>query len=541
MRLSLHIYAAIFFLAVSAYMAPGRMSGMSLQSVPQLDSTVTASLEARLNEYFAALEREPAEVKFRESDFIIGTCRDSLVRQAVTILTYRHFITSKVMGDDAVAIHIYDRWIAGGKVMFRNEADRWAAEFFAETNRRSLIGQRAPEIVLYSPAGDPVTVFGDNGEDSDGLYSVMYFYDTDCAKCRIESIMLRNALENDGYEINLFAIYTGRDPDSWKRYRENDLDIDSPSVHISHLWDPDMTSDMTLKYGIIETPRMFLVTPDDMIAGRNLDTGALERLLSIYLGQEEFEYGSDEAMEMYRRTFRSAEDTMDCNAVSRVAEHIARSTLERGDTSLYRQMAGDLLYYISSQRKESYKCGTVDFIDRYILSRSDIWNRPSDTLETVGLARLMKNLSMLCPAGLRPDPLDIPVTIITRGKDRQTGKDARRRRTEADISRLKNALVIFHTEGCPVCKAEIAAADSLVAGHGRLAAEFPAIKDGRRIRIRKAVLIDMDEIWNTAPELAATIMQRFDLSSLPFTFLVDGEGRVARKYISLIKPAATEQ
>ena len=472
---------------------------------------------------------------------IICICTVSFVRQAVTILTYRHFITSKVMGDDAVAIHIYDRWIAGGKVMFRNEADRWAAEFFAETNRRSLIGQRAPEIVLYSPAGDPVTVFGDNGEDSDGLYSVMYFYDTDCAKCRIESIMLRNALENDGYEINLFAIYTGRDPDSWKRYRENDLDIDSPSVHISHLWDPDMTSDMTLKYGIIETPRMFLVTPDDMIAGRNLDTGALERLLSIYLGQEEFEYGSDEAMEMYRRTFQSAEDTMDCNAVSRVAEHIARSTLERGDTSLYRQMTGDLLYYISSQRKESYKCGTVDFIDRYILSRSDIWNRPSDTLETVGLARLMKNLSMLCPAGLRPDPLDIPVTIITRGKDRQTGKDARRRRTEADISRLKNALVIFHTEGCPVCKAEIAAADSLVAGHGRLAAEFPAIKDGRRIRIRKAVLIDMDEIWNTAPELAETIMQRFDLSSLPFTFLVDGEGRVARKYISLIKPAATEQ
>ena len=81
----------------------------------------------------------------------------------------------------------------------------------------------------------------------------------------------------------------------------------------------------------------------------------------------------------------------------------------------------------------------------------------------------------------------------------------------------------------------MAAADSAVSCRRRIAASSPDQESADSILIRKAVLIDMDEVWNTWPELAERLMQNFDLSALPFTVLTDDKGYVRRKYISLIQ------
>ena len=609
------------------------------------DSTAMAAIRNKLEEYFAALERETADTKCREADFIIGICTDSLTRQAVTILTYSHFLNSPVMGDEAVAIHVFDRWISDGPVKMYSDADYFSARLFAETNRNSLIGCKAPALGLHSPDGIPTVIFGngvenlsgdmtsdsttfkvepednphperaknpdtghqyraDAGHDSPvgnmpsdtaearaeedgnvcpgensstqsrqanrraepGLYSILYFYDTGCAKCKVESILLRNLLGDGRFHVNLFAIYTGTDAERWKGYREHDLDIDTPQVNVIHLWDPDMTSDMAVKYGVIRTPAIFLTAPDSTIAGRRLDVPALENLLDIKTGQKELEYGSDEAMRLFEKTFSNmkAAGKTDCNAVARVAEHIYGRTLTAKDTVLYRQMTGDLLYFLTNRREEKYKCGTAAFLDRYILTRPDIWNTSDDTLKIVSLARMLKGLDSLCTIGQKMADITVPATVRRRSGDGIVSRQGRVR-----LSRLKNTAVIFHTEGCPVCKAETEAADTLLLRKGRISAltggcgfpdapertylrtygrlrqhtgtrDIPAPagvrerKNGRSIRIRKTVLIDMDGIWNTSPALAEEIMRSFDLSSLPFILVTDSEARVYRKYVSLL-------
>ena len=566
MTASSFITAALLFLAafpdkVSGTCTPGRIPGQDTVSVRNLggtngpesatgrnrkgtdglrsaavrnqegpDSTTVKVLEDRLQEYFAALEREPASVKCEEADFIIGTCTDSLVRQAVTILTYKHFLDSPVMGDDAVAIHIFDRWIEEGPVKMKNEADYWAAGFHARINRQSLIGCKAPEITLYSPSGTPVTVFGENLENRDRHYGILYFYDTDCARCKVESIMLTNMLENDGFDAVLYAVYTGKDSEKWERYRERDLKIGSSGIRTVHLWDPDMKSGMEMKYGIIRTPRLFLVAPSGKIIGRNLDTPALERLLTDALKVRETEYGNEESARMYRETFRAIEDTMGCEGVGRIAGYIERRTLERKDTALYRQMTGDLLYYLTNQRKENYKCGISGFADRFILSRPDIWNTADDSLKVIGLARFMTSLDALCPVGKGLPSLKIPATV------KSGHNPVKEKKTQVELKRQKNSVILFHTEGCPVCRAEIAAADSLLECRGTIPGHVGSGKSDEG-RIRKAVLVDMDEIWNIHPELAEKLMQGFDLSSLPFILVTDGKGKVSRKYISLLPPA----
>ena len=123
-------YLCALFFAVSAFAQGGE------------------ALSAKLGEYLASLERETLEVKEEECDFLISTCKDSLIRQEVALRIYDHYFGSKVMGDESVAIYIYDKWFAPGKVSFKTPLDGMNAKIFADFNRSSLIGKQAPEIVL---------------------------------------------------------------------------------------------------------------------------------------------------------------------------------------------------------------------------------------------------------------------------------------------------------------------------------------------------------------------------------------------------------
>jgi len=493
------------------------------------DSTAAAALRSKLKEYLTALGREPRNIKCSEADFIIEACNDSAVRQETAVAVYRHFLDSKIMGDEAVAIHVYDHWFADGKVKMDSEADLWAAKLFATVNRQSLIGCRAPELQLEKTGGGRSAIFG-KGFKGNGRYTILYFYDTECPKCRIESILLRNILENDNLKVNLYAIYAGKDKEKWENYIGEQLEINAPDTEITHFWNPDDESGMDLKYGIIQTPRIFLVAPDGTIIGRGLDVYSLEQMLTGLLAPQEIEYGSDEAMEMFRKAFAPIEKGMGCEGLSLMADHISDSVLDVRDTLLYKQMIGDLLYFVSGQRGENYKCGTTKFIDKYILDRSDIWNTGEDSLKVVGLASLMKDMAELAPVGQKLPDIKIPATkVVRKGKaayesagssvrsaDFSKGSRLRQKYGKFSLAKTKDAVIIFHTEGCKVCEAEISAAYSLLESGG----------------IGKLMLIDMDEIFSDSPDLAGTLMETFDLSSLPFILTTDHKSLIVRKYIS---------
>ena len=80
--------------------------------------------------------------------------------------------------------------------------------------------------------------------------------------------------------------------------------------------------------------------------------------------------------------------------------------------------------------------------------------------------------------------------------------------------RRKGGYIVFHTEGCPVCKAELSAADSL----------------GLR-----TLDVNVDEIMVTNPALAKSLLDTFDLSSMPLILQVGRHGIILRRYLSFIQ------
>ena len=122
------------------------------------------------------------------------------------------------------------------------------------------------------------------------------------------------------YPVDLYAFYVGNDYDAWARYASGRMDVSS-AVHV---WDPQVDSDFQRKYGVLQTPRMFLVRPDGTIVGRGLDSQALGQMLNILFSEKKLEYGSDEAFALFDSMFSGSPVTRD--DVAGVADDIAAAT-----------------------------------------------------------------------------------------------------------------------------------------------------------------------------------------------------------------------
>lgn len=532
----------------------------------QVDSTRLAELDKRLDKYFQILEPENVDVKSRECDLLIDSAKDSLLRQHIALKAYEHYLNSTLMGDEGVAVHLTDTWFASGRVSMGGEEVLFNARIFADFNRQSLLGKPASSFAMESFEGDSV-LFGGRSD----RYRVLLFYDTDCAKCKLELMRLRPLLDSRDWPVDLYAVYTGCDKESWGRWLSERMNINAPRTRIFNLWDPEIKSDYQMKYGVLQTPRMFLVDRSGTIIGRGMDTGALDRLLGIVLSREDYEYGGSASAVLMDKLFMSYEDSArsvplserpSADRILSIAKTLEDRTLAQGDTIFFKHLEGDLLYWLTSRRDELSKEGALPFINEYILSRPGIWNTQDDTLKVVGLARMMKDLLSRTPVGSKlPKAKDlIPKSSSAESQsnttvwpDRIQEQDEVNNRNQAsdrsleqvDVSdkahgdhtliqprndanalflrdwtrkwnrlRRKGGYIVFHTEGCPVCKAELSAADSL----------------GLR-----TLDVNVDEIMVTNPALAKSLLDTFDLSSMPLILQVGRHGIILRRYLSFIQ------
>ena len=473
----------------------------------QLDSLKRASLDAKLEEYVAAIEPAGPDAQMEECDFLIESCSDSLVKQYVALRLYDHYLSSKVMGAESVAIHILDRWFFTGEVKMPNDVDLLNARVYADFNRSSLLGAQAPRLDVRNMAGEGVTLY----DVPSKRYSVLYFYDTGCARCKIETIKLRSLLETEEYPIDLYAFYTGDNEDAWREYVGERFVLDAEGVNVVHLWDPEIDSDFQRKYGVLQTPKMFLIRPDGRIAVRELDADALGQILSSLFADVKLTYGGKEAMDLFARMFQGGPSSPE--EVQGVSDMIAGATLEKGDTLMFRQLAGDLLYYLASETGRGAKEGLAYHIDKYILDDTgDVWMTTDDTLKVVGYAQIVDDLLSKAAPGTRIKRVKVPGVLLTKSGEKEKVKDL------AKIG-AKNNIVIFHTDGCNICKAEIAAARALV-------------KADRRSRV---FLVNIDQVLADNPSLAAKLFDSFDLSSLPYILFTDKKGIIQSRYETLQK------
>lgn len=485
------------------------------------DSLQTAALDSKLAEYFRAMEREDLEVQKQECDFIIGSAEDPDLRGVIAEKVYDHYMASLRMGAEGVAVHVYDKWFAGGALKMNDDLKQLDARIYADFNRSSLLGCKAPDLKMQTMQGDSLTVF----PSVDRRYKILYFYDTDCVKCKAQTILLRNLMNVSDYPVDFFAIYVGDNRQQWEKYVTDHLVISGQSVRAFHLWDAQLNSDFQRKYGVLQTPRLFLVTPDGVISGRGLDAESLATLLEQTASSKPLTYGTELSAQLFDTVFGGSDSRPSVDDVVAVADHIAASTIEKTDTTLYRQMTGDLMYYLAAKTGEGYKEGLNHLIDKYILSQPKIWRTPDDSLKVVGMARVLYDLLSKGEPGSQMPALKVKGEL-------QTWK--KRKVVELNLDKLDydRNIVIFYTEGCSNCDAQKKAARELLSQAKDRNLPVHERKSLKKISI---FLVNVDKILTENSELAGQLFNAFDMSVLPFLIEIDSSGKILRRYFSLLE------
>jgi len=256
-----------------------RAAGAAATESP--DSLAFARLDSMLERYTAAIEKEGVDVKNAECDFLISSVQDSLTTQHIAIWLYEHYKDSPLMGDEAVAIHIYDDWFKSGTVAMRSDMERFDADLFATFNRSTLLGLKAPEVTLLSPCGRKMKI------PQEGSYSILYFFDTNCGKCQLETKLLPEVLKKITFPTRFYAVYCGQDKKAWRKFRRS-FKVRNRNLGIVHAWDPEMDSDYLRLYGVISTPKLYFTDTDGEILGRRLEIESLDEIIHYicdYYGQ----------------------------------------------------------------------------------------------------------------------------------------------------------------------------------------------------------------------------------------------------------------
>ena len=459
-------------------------------------------LGAKLEEYFTALAGENPTVQSAECDFIIESCKDSLVRQYVALKVYNHYLSSRIMGDDAVAVHVAEKWFLSGKVAMASDEDLLNAQIFTEFNKSSLIGSQAPSVSLTGVDGASVSV------PAAGSYNVLYFYDTSCTTCRLETTRLAELAASGKYEMTVYAIYVGADAAAWEKYRAN-------LPEAVHLWDPSADAEWQRAYGVLKTPAMFLIGPDGKILGRGLDTPALRILLNQAYSADSSVYGDSGQLARYGQLFSVYGDTLSVNHILNVADYLAERTFGEGDIDAFKQVTGDLLYYLSNQRSEVYHDAVVPFVKKYITGLPDVWTGADDKAQVVSLGEMMADLTSRTPVGSVIPSITVPAVLRQKPCLFRKGS----KEGEFNLSSLKGkpGYIVFYTRGCSLCEETLAAVDKLVASNYNA----------------KVLLIDMDGVLIDNPTLGTQLLDTFDLAGMPFILQVDKKGVIQHRYVTL--------
>ena len=198
--------------------------------------------------------------------------------------------------------------------------------------------------------------------------------------------------------------------------------------------------------------------------------------------------------------------TADINGVSdRIAARTAASP------SAFKEAVGDLFYYLSIMPEGCYKEACKYLIDKYILSRQDVWDTPSDSLKIIGYARTMSDLLSRAMPG-SPVP-DVEVSgVQAHGRSAENGMWKQRRQKTWQLSRLRrDTYIMFYDEECSSCQDNIASAERLMSAD-------------RKMRV---LFVKMQ------PEEA--LLDSFDLTSLPYIIRVDKNGIITARYVDFTR------
>lgn len=442
-------------------------------------------------------------------------------------MAYQYYRSSKIMGYDEIAIYIADNYFLNRKCNLHDK-QYFEMKLFAESNRYSLIGMKAPKLELDDPAGNIIPVGNDNSD-----YKVLYFYDDECPACKKTTVPLLQCMIQYGkqHNITLYMIYTQEDRDRWMDYisANSRLMAAMPEkVNTVHLWDPDMKSDFVTGYGVISTPKLFLLDRDGIIIGRDLTPSALGQVIDVH------ENSLSPIEMLFEQIFQPLTETDDTVAVvERIDEFFEES---KDNPELFHEIFYSMYQYLKTSSSYNLMQGAAYLGNKYIAGMPQLWESvtftdtgntkgsiiradfdgPQDFIDQTALGVLMFYRNML--------------NRTSTDLELQTSKNKKYRihDTEAEYT-----VLYFYNKDCNVCEHITPAMAKLAENYYDAGIRFLAIYTGTDKNWKKQTKAS-DYVWTDLwdPKSKSGMFDKYDLMDVPAIYLLDKEKKTIAKDIN---------
>lgn len=201
---------------------------------------------------------------------------------AITLLN--KYANSKIMGQDAVYVHIVEQYYGNGKAYWVETADSLRIVENAKSIKPLLIGKTAPNLVMKDLNGKFHVM-----HNLQAKYVVLYFYADDCGHCKKETPKLVAAVDSlkNQYNLAVWAVNTQAEYDKWKAF------VDEHKMHdFTNLADVEYQNPFREIYNIKSTPQFYLLDKEKKIVAKRLTAEQLPDVLKALEKMEQEKSGS---------------------------------------------------------------------------------------------------------------------------------------------------------------------------------------------------------------------------------------------------------
>jgi thiol-disulfide isomerase/thioredoxin len=219
---------------------------------------------AKLEKYFEDLTPKIPDSIIASADLVVAKAKvdSEMYRYCVWWITYK-YETSKIMGMDAVFVHMVENYYMNGKTWW---LDSTALAKMVDRARKiapNVIGNTAPEIALKDSSGKWQIL-----SKVPAKYTVLVFWDPDCGHCQKEMPVLKHVTDSMkaiGISVMVYAVDVEVDEEKWRKYiHEHQLE---DWIHVN---DIQHQSNFRQFYDIYSTPVIYILDKDKKIRAKRI-------------------------------------------------------------------------------------------------------------------------------------------------------------------------------------------------------------------------------------------------------------------------------
>ena len=191
--------------------------------------------------------------------------------------------SSKIVGMDAVYVHMVDNYYAAGKAYWAEAEQMKTMIENANKLRPILIGETAPDLQMKTRDGKDVSLHGVKAK-----YTILYFWAFDCGHCKKSTPIMKEIYEEwhpKGVEFFSICTKQSKIEKCWEYIDEKEI---GDWMHVT-----DKYMRFYKEYDITSTPTIFVLDENKQIISKRIGAEQLGEMLKRFeaIDQQKLEEG----------------------------------------------------------------------------------------------------------------------------------------------------------------------------------------------------------------------------------------------------------